>query len=145
MAKKLREKGVKINIELVDIASLLHDLDKWLCINDKNLRHGFETEKILAEKGYPEVGFYARQHRADLISEGLNTWEEKVIAYADRRTMHDKLVLINERYDDLNLRYPPKNPEKREGERRLTLEMEKELFSNLDFRPEDVGKMIAKA
>ena len=142
LAKKLKGNGVAINIDLVDRASLLHDLDKWICINDKRLNHGFETERILKEIGYPEVGFYARQHRADLILEGLETWEEKIIAYADRRTLHDKIVLLNERFDDLNIRYPPKDKIKREKERQLSIELEKEIFSKLDFRPEELREKI---
>ena len=51
LAKKLVEKGIKVNLELVDASSLVHDLDKWLCVNDKSIDHGFKTEEILKEKG----------------------------------------------------------------------------------------------
>jgi putative nucleotidyltransferase with HDIG domain len=141
LAVKLKEKGIKINLKLVDAASLLHDLDKWLCLNDKSIEHGFETEKILRKKGFPEVGYYARQHRSDLITEGLKTWEEKIIAYADRRVIHDKIGTIKERFDYLNVRYPTKNPEKRKMHLRLTYDLEREIFSKLDIEPEDIIKL----
>lgn len=138
LAKELSNKGIKISLEMVDKASLLHDLDKWQCINDKTINHGFETEKILAKKGFPEIGFYARQHRADLILEKLETWEEKIISYADKRCNGDKVVSLKERFDYINEKYPAKDKEKRSREMKLFYELEKEIFDILKISPSDV-------
>jgi HD superfamily phosphodiesterase len=142
LAKELKKKGIDIDVDLVDKASLLHDLDKWLCLNDESLVHGFETEKILTEKGYPEIGFYARQHRIDLILNGLKTWEEKVINYADKRILNDKVVSMKERIDYINKRYPSDDKEKEKKIRELSFKEEELLFSKLDIEPDDLSKYI---
>lgn len=138
LAKELKDKGITIDLEMVDKASLLHDLDKWLCINDKSVDHGFETERILAKKGYPKIGFYARQHRADLILEELKSWEEKVISYADKRCNGEVVVTLKGRFDYINEKYPAKDKEKRNKEIRLFYELEKEIFDIIGMDPEDL-------
>ena len=138
LAEKLSKKGIKINLELVDKASLLHDLDKWQCINDKSINHGFETEKILTKKGYPEIGFYARQHRADLIVEKFKTWEEKIVSYADKRCNGDKVVSLKERFDYVNEKYPAKDINKRKEEIRLFYELESEIFNIIGINPDEL-------
>lgn len=140
LAKRLRREGLPVDVELVDRASLLHDLDKWPCIQNKNIEHGFETERILAEKGYPEAGYYARQHRADLIINGLETWEEKIINYADRRVVEDRIVGMAERWDYINHKYPSKDGEKRRLMVKLSSELEKEIFSRIKMRPEELER-----
>ncbi|MEK6916575.1 MAG: hypothetical protein AABW92_02425 [Nanoarchaeota archaeon] len=139
LAKKLKEKGVKINIELVDKASLLHDLDKWFCINDKSVRHGFKTEEILTEKGYSELGFYAKQHN----SIQSKTWEEKVISYSDARVLFTKIVPVQDRIDSSKKRY-----KREEGfwDKALEslLEKEKIIFSKLAIKPDKLAEYFEK-
>ena len=142
LAKKLYEKNIKLNLEVIDKASLAHDLDKWLCINDKSIKHGFKTEEILIEKGYPEIGYYARQHRGDLIVHGLKTWEEKIIAYSDKRVQENKIVTLDNRFKSINKRYPAKNIKLRKKQISLFYELEKEIFSKLDLKPQELEKFI---
>ena len=142
LAKKLVEKGVEVNLELVDASSLVHDLDKWLCVNDEKINHGFKTEEILKEKGYPELGYYARQHRGDLIVHGLKTWEEKIVFYADKRAQGDKIVSLQERFDYINKRYPAKDEKLRKKQIKLTFDLEKEIFDRLDIKPEDLANQF---
>ena len=142
LARELRKKGVEVNINLVDRASLLHDLDKWLCINDKDINHGFETERILTRKGFPEVGFFARQHRADLVLEHLGTWEEKIINYADKRVQHDKITTMKKRQEYFRIRYPTKDPAKREKIESLARKLEQEIFSKLDFGQDELEQRM---
>ncbi len=142
LAKKLKENGEKIDIKLVDAASLLHDLDKWICVNDKSLKHGFESERILTEKGFPEIGYYARQHVAEFITFGYKTWEEKVIAYADKRVNGDKIVSLKERFDYINIRYPAKDKKIRDDTIRLSYELEKEICEKIKIKAEELEKYI---
>jgi HD superfamily phosphodiesterase len=142
IGQKLVEKGTQLDLRLVDAASLLHDLDKWICINDKNAKHGFETERLLTEKGYPEVGYFARQHRANMVSEKLETWEEKVIAYADKRVMGDKIVPMSDRMVYVKKKYPPKSEENHQEVLKQNNLLEQEIFSDLDFKPADLAKLV---
>jgi putative nucleotidyltransferase with HDIG domain len=141
LAKKLKEKKVKIDLKLVDAASLLHDLDKWLCINDKTLRHGIETEKILKEKGFPEIGFYAKQHIAEFLKEDA-TWEEKIICYADKRVLDVKIVSLKKRFDYINQRYPPKDPKQRKDAIEDTYRIEKEIMEKIGMDADELDKLL---
>jgi hypothetical protein len=141
LAKKLKEKKVKIDLKLVDAASFLHDLDKWLCINNKTLVHGIETERILKEKGYPEVGYYAKQHIAELLTDD-STWEEKVICYSDKRVLDVKIVPLKKRFEYINLRYPPKDPERRLESIRNTYEIEQQIMEKIGMDTEELEKLI---
>ena len=144
LAKKLKENNIKINVELIDRASLLHDLDKWLCINDDKVKHGYETEKILIKKGYPELGYYAKQHVLDFSLQGFDTWEEKVICYADTRVLRDKIVSLNERLEYIFERYANKYSNKEKKLRKALKKIEDEIFSKLDFEPDKLGKLIGQ-
>ena len=53
LATKLKDAGVDIDVDVVDRASLVHDLDKMQTLETGN--HGEITEKILAERGYITV------------------------------------------------------------------------------------------
>ena len=105
LAKKINENGTKVNLELVDRASLLHDLDKHLTFETNN--HSVVTRKILKEKGFPELADTAANHMLENIikKNGLQTIEEKVVYYADKRVNHDEIVPLKERFVYLRKRY----------------------------------------
>jgi len=122
LAERLRNSGVKIDVDLVDRASLLHDLDKIITLGKKS--HGFETEKILKGMGYPELGRTAKKHKFSFVK-GLDSWEEKVINYADKRCLEDKIVSLKERFAYLKKKYGIAD----RGSERLYYQIEKEIFS----------------
>ena len=105
LAEKMRKNGRTINLELVDRASLLHDLDKHLTLETGN--HSELTREILAEKGFPELADAAASHMLENVSKrrGLNSIEEKIVYYADKRVNHDKIVSLTERFEYLKKRY----------------------------------------
>ena len=76
LGKKLKEAGEEIDLELLDKASLLHDLDKIPTLRTR--RHGHVTREILSGKGHSRVGELAYKHKFGQIT-NLNTWEEKLI------------------------------------------------------------------
>jgi len=140
LARRLKQKGIEIDFKLIDRASLLHDLDKWLCLHNKNLIHGDETERILSKKGYPEIGFYAKQHVSDHILNTLKTWEEKVISHADRIVIGDKIVTVEQRFEYLNKRYPPKDLKLRKKTEKSSKDLENEILSIIKLTPEQLIK-----
>ncbi|MBN2423100.1 HDIG domain-containing protein [Candidatus Woesearchaeota archaeon] len=143
LAKKLNEKGINVNIELVDAASLLHDVKKWEEIkNNSKTHHGIEAYNLFKHK-YPELANVIKKHMLyEIIDSGLDSWEEKLVHYADRRVNHDKLVSLKQRFDYLNKRYPPKDPSKRQKVYELNIKLEKEIFFELDIEPEDLKDLI---
>ena len=135
LAKKLKEKGENVNIDLVDRASLLHDIKKWESIQNKtDASHGEIGENFLKDR-YPEIAELVRKHMLYEVVD-LKTWEEKIICYADKRVNHDKIVSLKQRFDYINKRYPPKNKKLRKKVYDKYFELEKEIFEKLDTSPD---------
>ena len=157
LAKRLRQKGEKINLKLVDRASLLHDCLRVCDFNNFNQEY-FEEEiteedKVLwnkikkkySEKNhgqaaceffkekYPEMAEVIRKHSINAIVEEdkiPTTWEEKLVYYADRRVCEDQLVSVDERISDLKKRYPDINSLIVKAEPKIKL-LEKDIFDKL--------------
>lgn len=110
LAKKINERGVKVNLELVNAASLLHDIDKIRDIKSGAGRHGELSRKILEKEGYPQVAKIAEKHvlRAILDDSGsaLSGIEEKIVFYADKRVIRDKTTALSERFGYFRKTYP---------------------------------------
>lgn len=140
LAKKLKETGLDIDVELVDRASLVHDLDKIQTLNTG--KHGLVTEEILIKRGYPLVGKIAMQHKYGTIHDPALSWEAKIVNYADKRVAHDKLVSLKERVDEAWERYKHKYKKRDLKAVRLFEELEKNIFSRIKINPEDLGKYV---
>jgi len=143
LAKKLKEKGIDINIDLVDRASLLHDIAKSKIIREKippeKENHHIDGEKILIKEGYPKIARIVRMHSLKEIK-NLKSWEEKIVQYADMRVRHTNIVSIRERIDDLIKRYNIP-PEKRIDEK-LVFALEKEIYDVIGDSPEKLKEDI---
>ncbi|MFH0868407.1 MAG: HD domain-containing protein [Candidatus Woesearchaeota archaeon] len=102
LAEKLVNKGFKVNKELVSAAALLHDIERE---KDNHIATG---AKLLKSMGFPEVAEVARKHTIYAIKElesYLNTIEEKIVFYADKRAKGNEIVSLEERFEDLKKRY----------------------------------------
>jgi uncharacterized protein len=127
LAQRLKEKGIEINIELVERACLLHDVIricdleesdylkfeqnypqedkiKWRQLRAKYKAIGHERAAydILKDK-YPALALVIRKHRYMSMlekKEKPGTWEEKLVYYADKRVMHERIVSLKERLAD---------------------------------------------
>ncbi|MFO8152613.1 HD domain-containing protein [Thioalkalivibrio sp.] len=108
LGKKLSSKGENVNLELLDAASLLHDVGKKLS-DDTGKNHIETGVKILQDRGLTEIAEVIRKHSINAIVEKdkiPQTWEEKLVYYADKRVREDKIVSLDERMADLRKRYP---------------------------------------
>lgn len=170
LARELSAKGIDINIDLVEKASLLHDilricdtgkLDyslfkqevteddklKWSKIMDqyKSFGHEDAAYEFLKDK-YPKLALVIKRHRYSGILEDGNkpeSWEEKIVYYADKRVRHDFIESLDQRLSEAHHR--TRNQPAAAGCRDLTekvdaliFEMEKDIFEKLDFAPDDV-------
>lgn len=115
MALWVRAQGEKVNPVLAHRGGLLHDLAK---LRKKDaLDHGAAARKILEEAGEPVLAKIADRHMLFGLSDPdrcPQTWEEKLVYYADKLVEKNQLVLIEERIAGLKKRYPmdPSNLEK---------------------------------
>ncbi|MBW2995937.1 HD domain-containing protein [Candidatus Woesearchaeota archaeon] len=126
----LKQAGIKLDLDLVNAGSLLHDLDKIPTLNDiKN--HGKLSKKWLSEKQYSKVGEIAENHG---IPDDNLAWESKIVSYADKRVQFNKVVSIKQRYEFIRKKYTTFKQEHEDFAYRL----EKEIFDKLDIQPEDI-------
>lgn len=135
LASRMKEKGISIDVDLVDRASLLHDLDKIKTLHTGD--HGLVAYDILRQKGYSEVARVVKNHLYDALDSDLE-WEEKIVNYADKRCSEDKIVPLQERMDYIMKHYSSKYPAvNKESEEKL-IQLEKEIFSIIGIKPEDM-------
>jgi len=105
LSVELNKRGQSIDLDLVEAASLLHDLTKAECLKTKE-DHAQKGSQLLKEMGYERVGEVVAQH-IWLRKEGNPSAvsEEEIVNYADKRVMHDRIVPLEERFSDLKNRY----------------------------------------
>ncbi len=131
LARRLREAGHDVNVELVDRACVLHDLLRacdfklkdfsrfeepvseeakslWRRFKEKydGQGHEYAAYDVLKER-WPELALTIRRHKyIALLDEDdkPRTWEEKIVYYADKRAMHDQIVPLQQRLDEAHAR-----------------------------------------
>jgi HD superfamily phosphohydrolase YqeK len=131
LARRLIERGVDVDVELVERACLLHDLFRvcdfpledfrWfeqpVTEDDKHrwrrlkARHGHVRHEDAADaflrRKYPVLATAIRRHRYIAVLDETDcpqTWEEKLVYYADKRAMHDTIVPLKDRLEDAHRR-----------------------------------------
>lgn len=106
LTKDLIKKGKKVDLELVDVSSLLHDIGRL--ISDKTKKHhSIEGYNIMIKEGHPKIAEIVKKHGLPWIEKNtLDTIEEKIVWYSDKRVNEDKVVSLNKRLELLETRYP---------------------------------------
>ena len=136
----LEKHGICLDGELVQAATLLHDITKTRSFKTEE-NHALTGCQHLTGLGFPEVGDLVRQHvRLDDYSEPENLTEAVIINYADKRVLHDQIVSLDERMSYIMERYG-REPEHQHRIRLLwekTKDIEKQIFSTLPFSPNDL-------
>ena len=101
IAEELVDIGVNVDLELVDIGSLLNDVGRGR--DHKN--HSAIGVEILKELGEEDVSRIIGVHGVKCFDESMSI-EEKIVNYADKRVRHDELVSFDDRMEDIVERYP---------------------------------------
>jgi uncharacterized protein len=97
--------GVSINRNLVIAAALLHDITKTRSLKTQE-HHDQSGGELLRELGFPRVGEIVRQHVILLdFNPREKLAEREIVNYADKRVMHDRIVSLAQRVEDLIQRY----------------------------------------
>ncbi len=171
LAHKLKDNAVAVNVDLVDRAGLLHDIlrvcdmkeseyrqfekpvterDKatWRLLKERydGICHE-ETAGELLKAKYPALALAIKKHRyAALLDEKdrPSTWEEKLVYYADKRVMHDRIVPLKERLQEAHKRNVPLCGIEAQSQIKtakvdcLIFELEEEIFSKIGLNPLEV-------
>lgn len=143
---KKKKPKLKINVSLLVAAGLLHDIDK----NIPRLfgeRHPVSGARILKEEGYDEVADVVLKHDIEAFLDPERhpkTWEEKVLALADKM-VKDEIITVDARY---KLWYDENFPGQKEildATYPYLKNLEKEVFTIIKMRPEEVKGKIGIA
>lgn len=139
LADRLQDNGVAVDKQLVASSALLHDIAKHICLNqEEDERHPERGAEILKEEGYDQIAEIVVKHGLDsILNAGLDSWEEKVVYYVDKRVEGDKVVRLEQRLDYLRERYPDSRELINRAEP-LIKELEEELKNKIGCDRSDV-------
>jgi len=146
LSTELNKRGQRIDLLLVEAASLLHDLTKTDSFKTKE-DHAWTGSRLLKEMGYEEVGEVVAQHiwlSHDV--DPLLVSEEEVVNYADKRVMHDRIVSLEERFNDLRDRYgrDQRGMDYLGRMEMVIKEIENKIFLILQINPNDLQHLPRK-
>ncbi len=132
LARRLQAAGESVDPVLAHRGGLLHDLAK---VSAKKVARSHElmAGELLDQQGQPELAEIARRHAMWApLTEGQRpeTWEQKVVYYADRIAQHDRLVGIDARMLEIAGRRPELR-ERIDEYRAAALQQEAELAARL--------------
>jgi putative nucleotidyltransferase with HDIG domain len=123
-----------VNRDLVEAGALLHDITKTRSVQTGEIHHDITGGELLRGLGMREVAEVVESHVhfRDYSHEGP-VEERELVFYADKRVQHDRVVSVNERFNDLVKRYGilPEYVEVIENNRRFTLMVEEKLAGRL--------------
>ena len=171
LAQRLNENGEVVDVALLEGACLLHDLfrvhdfkesdfnlfeqnlpeekkAKWQNLRAKYqaISHEDVAYDILKEQ-YPTLALTIKRHRYMALldeKEKPQSWEEKLLYYADKRVMHDTIMPLKQRlaeghkrnaYQHGSVAQSKINTSKVDP---LIYEMEKEIFEKIGLDPLEV-------
>ncbi len=140
LAEKLKEKGILVNVEAVRAGAMLHDIDKILTL--KTGKHGEVGRNILNEEGFPEMARIAWFHSVDKGLMKDLSWEEKLVRYSDARCNEGDIISVKERFEYVNKRYPPPDPEMRKKGEEDDIALEKEMSEIIGINVANIGEHL---
>ncbi len=133
LAASISARGEQINVQLVEAAALLHDLDKALPAEDplRALGHGDAGAAWLRDHDFDDLASAVGCHPVMRLADDdryagcivLGSIEQKVVAYADKRALQD-LVSLDQRFDRWKTRFPKSSTNSIARERARLLEQE---------------------
>jgi uncharacterized protein len=146
LVDNLKESKIDLDGELVTASALLHDITKTrsLCTGEN---HALTGAEIIQEMGCPEVAYIVGHHVVldeDVMSE--KPTEVEVVNYADKRVLHDRVVSLQERLDDLIVRYTISNLDEDRIKRNWlrAKSLEEKIFNLLPFSPGDLEGLLGR-
>ncbi|MGX9726972.1 MAG: HD domain-containing protein [Candidatus Electronema sp. VV] len=148
LATELRTKSSQPpDLQLCVSGALLHDIAKTPCLKS-GCNHAKAGAELCRSLGFPEIAEIVAGHvvRPDFSPERLKAGifsPGEIVYYADKRVRHDQIVSLLERLDYILDKYGGCDARKQEGIRDNFREcklLEEQLFSFLDFAPEELAE-----
>ncbi|MGQ9750240.1 HD domain-containing protein [Desulfosoma sp.] len=146
LARHLNNNSHRLHEDLVCAGSLLHDIAKDLSLKTgKN--HAHLGAAILEQMGLSLVAPIVRDHiflNESMLEAPFS--ESVVVNYADKRVKHEAIVLLDERFEDLLVRYGTTPEKKAHLQRRWKIyqALEQKLFAHTSIKPEHLAQEAAQ-
>jgi putative nucleotidyltransferase with HDIG domain len=144
LTTQLKDRGVQLNLDLIQAAALLHDITKARSFKTSE-NHALTGGEHITNCGYPQVGQIIKQHvRLEAYDPENELQEAEIVNYSDKRVVHQNIVLLENRLDYIMAKYgtTPKIVERITYTWKKTRELEAKIFSRLPISPEDVAGFI---
>ncbi|MCB2183377.1 MAG: HD domain-containing protein [Desulfobulbaceae bacterium] len=138
------QRGDPLNLDLVIASSLLHDIAKTPCLNG-GCDHASVGEEICRKHEFDEVADIVAEHVLIKSNGRGDITEKEIVYYADKRVNHDKVVSLDDRLAYILERYGSSSKYRYESimeNFKKCQQMEKRIFTGLEFAPPDVGALI---
>jgi primosomal protein N' (replication factor Y) len=139
LAKKFKKKGINIDIDLIEKASLLHDLDK-IIYKLTNKKHGELSAKILTKEGFSKkiIEIVKKHTITSLFKKETTpqTWEEKIVYYADK-IFDQSICSVDERLDKM-IQENPQYIKESKILKPLIIKLEKEILDKINITFESI-------
>lgn len=136
LARTLNQAGERLDLALIEAASLLHDIAKKGSI-EHGRDHVSTGAALLKDLGYEEISEIVRYH-VELPKERTSSriTEAEVVNYADKRVLHDSIVTLSERFLYIRERYGKDESRARRiaNLEEQTIKLEKKIFSKLNIK-----------
>jgi putative nucleotidyltransferase with HDIG domain len=144
IAQGLIKSGINISIEKVTAGALMHDIAKTMCLGSPE-DHATMGMEICIDNSFTEIAEIVGEHiQLKSYNPDSEVNEKEIIYYSDKRVNHDEVVSLEKRLEYLLDRYA-KNEKalvpRIEANFRKCREVEKKIFSYLDFSPEDLEEL----
>jgi uncharacterized protein len=138
LASELNKVGYALELSLVEVGALLHDIARIHSIETGN-DHASVGGTWLKEKGFHRVADIVRHH-VHFPDEEMRISEVSVVNYADKRVMETTIVGLNERFEDFIQRHgvTGKKLEGLDEFKARIKKLEQILFLPLPFSPEEL-------
>jgi uncharacterized protein len=174
LAKKLNENGIEVDVEILRVAGLLHDIARPLDFADitksylpptdveiktwQKLKEDYPNKfhhdagYEIFKNDYPILAVVIRKHvHKALLFDKPETWEEKILNYADKRVAHTNIVTIKERENEGRARwfndhpnFKDQNVTEMDQVFELNVKFEKELFDIISIDPDNLKEELEK-
>lgn len=147
LSSKIMEKDslVRINTQLLQAGTLLHDIDKAIPKLEGE-KHPETGVRVLREEGMEEVADLIKYHSVQFINDPItapDTWEEKLLFLADKMVKQE-VITVDKRFhlwlEETDL--PNSQKEMLRHVYPKVKSLEKELFAKIGINPQDVRQLL---
>lgn len=116
---------------------------KWEEIRTKykGRKHEEAAYEILSDMGEGRLATLIKSHRfSNILEDGLKTWEEKILYYADKRVEGDEIVTLEKRLEEGKKRNAVTTEQKLASDMAMPkiLKLEEEICEVANISPRDI-------